>query len=94
MALKTAKAFIDLGLKDLGYVYFNIDDCWSLKNQNSTGYLVADPTKFPKGMDGRAKEIHSMGLKLGLYGDAGTLTCAGYPGSYSYEQKDADVLAE
>jgi alpha-galactosidase len=44
-------------------------------------------------MDGLAKEIHSMGLKLGLYGDAGTLTCAGYPGSYSYEQKDADTLA-
>jgi len=44
-------------------------------------------------MDGLAREIHSMGLKLGLYGDAGLLTCAGYPGSYSYEQKDADTIA-
>ena len=93
VALKTANAFIDLGLKDLGYIYVNIDDCWSLKNRNSTGHLVADPAKFPKGMDGLAKEIHAMGLKLGLYGDAGTLTCAGYPGSYQSEQKDADTLA-
>lgn len=93
MVLSTAKAFIDLGLKDLGYVYVNIDDCWSSKSRNSTGHLVADPKKFPKGMDGLGREIHSMGLKLGLYGDAGTLTCAGYPGSYGYEQKDADTLA-
>ena len=91
--MKTAKAFLDLGLKDLGYTHVNIDDCWSLKNRNSTGHLVADPAKFPKGIDGLAKEIHGMGLKLGLYGDAGTLTCAGYPGSYSYEQKDAETLA-
>lgn len=93
VVLQTAKAFVDLGLKDLGYVYVNIDDCWSNRQRNSTGYLVADPSKFPKGIDGLAKEIHSMGLKLGLYGDAGTLTCAGYPGSYGYEQKDADTIA-
>jgi len=92
VVLKTAKAFVDLGLKDLGYTYLNIDDCWSLKQRNSTGHLQADPAKFPNGMDGLAKEIHGMGLKLGLYGDAGTLTCAGYPGSYGSEQKDADTL--
>jgi alpha-galactosidase len=64
-----------------------------MKNRNSTGHLVADPAKFPKGIDGLAKEVHDMGLKLGLYGDAGTLTCAGYPGSYKHEQQDADTLA-
>ena len=93
VVLNTAKAFVDLGLKDLGYVYVNIDDCWSSKQRNSTGHLVADPTKFPKGIDGLAREIHAMGLKLGLYGDAGTMTCALYPGSYGSEQKDADTLA-
>ena len=92
--LKTAQAFIDLGLRDLGYTYLNIDDCWSMKNRNATGYLVPDPAKFPKGMDGLAKEVHGMGLKLGLYGDAGTLTCAGYPGSYKHEQQDAETLAQ
>ncbi|KAH8890710.1 glycoside hydrolase [Thozetella sp. PMI_491] len=93
VVLNTAKAFTELGLKDLGYIYVNIDDCWSMKQRNSTGHLVPDPTKFPRGIDGLAKEIHGMGLKLGLYGDAGTLTCAGYPGSYGSEQKDADTLA-
>ena len=44
-------------------------------------------------MDGLAKEVHDMGLKLGLYGDAGTLTCAGYPGSYSHEKQDAETIA-
>lgn len=91
--LNTAKAFEDLGLKALGYTYLNIDDCWSQKQRNSTGYLQADPAKFPKGIDGLAQEVHAMGLKLGLYGDAGTMTCAGYPGSYGNEQKDADTLA-
>lgn len=93
IVMKTAKSFIDLGLKDLGYIYINIDDCWSMKNRNSTGHLVADPQKFPKGIDGLARDIHGMGLKLGLYGDAGLLTCAGYPGSYTYEQQDADTIA-
>ncbi|KAH6850401.1 glycoside hydrolase superfamily [Chaetomium sp. MPI-CAGE-AT-0009] len=93
IVLNTAQAFIDLGLKDLGYEYVNIDDCWSTKQRNSTGHLVADPSKFPKGIDGLAREVHDMGLKLGLYGDAGTLTCALYPGSYGSEQKDADTIA-
>lgn len=91
--MNTAKAFVDLGLKDLGFAYLNIDDCWSVKQRNSTGHLVADPSKFPKGMDGLARDVHAMGLKLGLYGDAGTQTCSGFPGSYGNEQKDADTLA-
>ena len=93
VVMNTAKALVSLGLKDLGYVYINIDDCWSAKQRNSTGHLVADTYKFPKGMDGLARDVHDMGLKLGLYGDAGTQTCSGFPGSYSNEQKDADTLA-
>ena len=82
-----------MGLKDLGYIWVNIDDCWSLKQRNGSGHLVPDPAKFPKGMAALADEIHGMGLKLGLYGDAGTQTCGGYPGSRGSEQKDADTLA-
>ncbi|KAH6627708.1 glycoside hydrolase superfamily [Chaetomium tenue] len=93
VVLNTAQAFIDLGLKDLGYTYVNIDDCWSLGQRNSSGHLVADPAKFPQGIDGLARAVHAKGLKLGLYGDAGTLTCALYPGSYGSEQKDADTIA-
>ncbi|KAI1839902.1 hypothetical protein JX265_013659 [Neoarthrinium moseri] len=93
VALATAKAFVDRGLKDVGYTYVNIDDCWSAKSRNSSGYLVPDSSKFPKGMKELADQIHDLGLKLGLYGDAGTLTCGGYPGSQGYEQKDAQLLA-
>ncbi|KAI3321477.1 glycoside hydrolase family 27 protein [Xylariaceae sp. AK1471] len=93
VALNTAKAFVSLGLKDAGYVYVNIDDCWSSKSRNSSGYLVPDSSKFPNGIKAVADEIHGMGLKFGLYGDAGTLTCGGYPGSQGYEQKDASLLA-
>lgn len=39
------------------------------------------------------RDVHNLGLKLGLYGDAGTQTCSGFPGSYGNEQKDADTLA-
>ncbi|KAK8066061.1 hypothetical protein PG997_012808 [Apiospora hydei] len=92
-ALKTANLFVSLGLKDAGYQYVNIDDCWSTKNRNSSGYLVPDPAKFPKGMKALADEIHGMGLKFGLYGCAGTQTCAGYPGSWGHEKEDARALA-
>ncbi|KAJ3042207.1 hypothetical protein HDV00_007917 [Rhizophlyctis rosea] len=92
-ALQTAKNFQSLGLQRLGYQYIVIDDCWSLKSRNSSGYLVPDPSKFPNGIKGLADQIHSMGLKFGLYGCAGTKTCGGYPGSQGYETKDAQTMA-
>ncbi|KAK3897854.1 glycoside hydrolase superfamily [Staphylotrichum tortipilum] len=92
-ALSTANAFISLGLKDLGYTYINIDDCWSTLSRNSSGYLVPDPAKWPNGIKPVVDQIHSMGLKFGLYGCAGTKTCGGYPGSQGYEVKDAQTLA-
>jgi alpha-galactosidase len=92
-ALKTAHLFVSLGLKDLGYTYVNIDDCWSSKSRNASGYIVPDPSKWPNGMKDVADQIHNLGLKLGLYGCAGTMTCAGYPGSQGHETLDAELLA-
>lgn len=91
--MATAKAFESLGLKELGYTYVNIDDCWGTKERDSEGKLAADPVKWPNGIKAVADEIHSMGLKFGLYGCSGTETCAGYPGSKGYEDRDADTLA-
>jgi alpha-galactosidase len=54
---------------------------------------VPDPTKWPNGIAAIVNQIHGMGLKFGLYGDAGIETCAGHPGSQGYEQQDADLLA-
>jgi len=90
-----AEAFITLGLKDVGYEYINIDDCWPLMARDSaTGRMVPDPSKFPDGISGVASKVHGLGLKFGIYSDAGTTTCAGYPGSLGHEDVDAATWAE
>jgi alpha-galactosidase len=91
---QTADFFVSSGLKDLGYEYVNIDDCWSLMERDTNGRLAPDPVKFPSGIKGLADYVHSQGLKLGIYGDAGTKTCAGYPGSLGNEELDAASWAE
>ena len=91
---ETADVIVSAGLKDLGYEFVNIDDCWSLRERGPDGRLVADPVKFPSGIEGVADYVHSKGLKLGIYGDAGTRTCAGYPGSLGVEELDAQTWAD
>jgi hypothetical protein len=78
-----ADLIVSTGLKDLGYEYVNLDDCWA-RPQNSPqgsrdadGHLVPDPVRFPNGIDAVADYVHSKGLKLGIYSDAGTKTCNG-----------------
>lgn len=90
----TADIMVDKGLLDLGYEYLVIDDCWSLKERDESGRLVADPEKFPHGMKAVADYVHSKGLKFGMYSCAGNLTCAGYPGSFEHEFVDAQTFAE
>ncbi|PVI01550.1 glycoside hydrolase family 27 protein [Periconia macrospinosa] len=94
---KVGSLIVSLGLKDLGYNYVNIDDCWSNKTHqrdNSTGRIQPDYNKFPGGIKRLADDIHDLGLKLGIYSDAGTLTCAGYAGSLEHEVVDAATFAE
>ncbi|WP_345565975.1 NPCBM/NEW2 domain-containing protein [Nonomuraea rosea] len=91
---ETADIFVSSGLKDAGYQYVNIDDCWSARERGADGRLVPDPVKFPDGIKGVADYIHAKGLKLGIYGDAGTKTCAGYPGSLGHEEVDAQTWAD
>lgn len=89
-----ADVFVSEGYKEAGYEYIVIDDCWSLKERDQDGNLVADPAKFPSGMKALADYIHSKGLKFGMYSCVGTHTCAGYPGSFEHEFQDARLLAE
>lgn len=91
---ETADFFVSSGLKEAGYVQVNIDDCWSLHDRDGSGKLVPDPSKFPSGIRGLADYVHGLGLKLGIYGDAGTKTCAGYPGSLGNEKVDAQTWAD
>ncbi len=90
----TADMMVSSGLLDCGYNYLVIDDCWSLKERDKNGRLVADPEKFPNGMKAVADYVHSKGLKFGMYSCAGMLTCAGYPSSYEHEFVDAATFAE
>ena len=91
--ISTADALVSTGLRDLGYIYLNLDDCWSSKSRASNGSLIADPEKFPSGLFYLADYIHSKGLKFGIYGDAGILTCQKRPGSLWYEAIDANSFA-
>ena len=93
MIRETADAMVSTGLKDAGYEYLVIDDCWSEHGRDKDGRLVADHVKFPHGMKAVADYVHEKGLKFGMYSCAGTLTCACYPGSYEHEFIDAETFA-
>jgi alpha-galactosidase len=80
------------GLKDAGYQYVNIDDCWQGK-RDANGDIHPDPTRFPSGIKALADYVHGKGLKLGIYSDAGATTCGGRPGSRGHEYQDARTYA-
>ena len=91
---ETADALVSTGLKEYGYEYIVIDDCWSIRDRrDSNGDLLADPEKFPSGIKALADDVHSKGFKLGIYSDAAEQTCAGYPGSLGFEEQDAQLWA-
>ena len=83
-----ADAMVESGLRDAGYIYINIDDCWHGK-RDADGFIQVDAEKFPNGMKALADYVHAKGLKLGIYSDAGTETCGGMPGSLGHEYQDA-----
>jgi alpha-galactosidase len=84
---------VSLGLRDLGYNYFNLDDCWSLPSRDSNGHIQADPAKFPSGIAAFSAAIKSKNLKFGVFSTAGTKSCISGAGSLTYEQADASDFA-
>ena len=93
MVLEMADVMAEQGYRDAGYKYVVIDDCWSLRERDENGNLVADPEKFPHGMKYVADYVHAKGLKFGMYSCAGIRTCAGYPASFDHEFQDARTFA-
>ena len=89
---ETADAMVSSGMKAAGYQYVNIDDCWQ-GSRDAEGNIVADPARFPSGIKALADDIHSKGLKLGIYTDAGKLTCEERPGSLNHELQDMKTYA-
>jgi len=88
----TADAMVASGMRDAGYQYVVIDDCWH-GARDADGFITADPQRFPSGIKALADYVHSKGLKFGIYSDAGRLTCGGRPGSEGHEYQDALTYA-
>ena len=90
---EVADAMAANGMREAGYQYVTIDDCWQV-DRTTQGVIVADPVRFPAGMKAVADYVHGKGLKFGIYTDAGRKTCEGRPGSYGYEVMDARAYAQ
>jgi alpha-galactosidase len=96
---KMADAFVTSGMKDAGYQYVNLDDCW-MDGRDSSGKIKVSASKFPSGIAALADYVHGKGLKLGIYSTPNTKTCAGLYGGYTggvgslgYETNDAQTYA-
>ena len=78
-----ADAMVKTGLKDVGYQYINIDDgFW--EGRGKDGQLIINRKRFPNGMRAVADYIHKLGLKAGMYSDAGDNACGSQDGTRAY----------
>jgi alpha-galactosidase len=89
---QTADAMVASGLRDAGYAYVTLDDCWH-GERDEAGNIQPDPVRFPSGMKALGDYLHQRGLKFGIYSDAGAKTCGGRPGSQGHEFQDAAQYA-
>lgn len=86
-------AIVSTGMRELGYQYVVIDDCWSEHERDAEGRLVPAQALFPEGMKAVADYVHKQGLKFGMYATPTTITCCRHPGSYRHERQDAQAFA-
>lgn len=75
VVIDAAEALVRTGLRDAGYTYVVIDDCWQQPAREG-GALVPHREKFPSGVRDLADRLHGLELRLGLYLTPGRLTCA------------------
>lgn len=95
-----ADAMVSSGLKDAGYQYVNIDEGWWQGTRDASGNITIDTSEWPGGMQAIADYIHGLGLKAGIYTDAGKDGCGYYyptgrpaaPGSGSEGHYEQDFL--
>ncbi|KAM0667772.1 hypothetical protein MY8738_004739 [Beauveria namnaoensis] len=83
-----ATAMASNGMLKAGYNRLNLDDAWSTHDRAANGSMVADTTKFPKGLTWLASFIKEKGFIPGIYTDSGTLSCGRYPAAYNHEAID------
>ncbi|MET7422728.1 ricin-type beta-trefoil lectin domain protein [Dactylosporangium sp. NPDC005555] len=95
-----ADAIVSSGMRDLGYKYVVVDDCWMNSTRDAQGNLQANASRFPNGMKALGDYLHSRGLLFGIYQAPLDKTCAQYFGSYpgatgaqGHEAQDARQFA-
>ena len=100
---QAADIMVSSGMADVGYQYVNIDDCWANAEECSDPTRIGPargnngnilPNKHFPDMKALTDYIHSRGLRAGIYSSPGPKTCAGFTGSYQYEEQDARQFAE
>lgn len=100
LIMSQADALVSLGLDTCGYRYINIDDGY-FGPRDSEGQLTFNTLRFPGGMSPVVRHIHSLGLKAGIYSDAGLSTCGSFwdndsvgrgVGLYGNEQADCKLF--
>jgi hypothetical protein len=87
ITMQQARALAASGLQKSGYAYVNIDEGWWLGDRDAEGHFIIDPQKWPAiaagdkpgDMSNIVRYIHSLGLKAGIYTDAGKEGCSMYP---------------
>ena len=99
LIIRQADAMVQKGLKEVGYSYVNVDDGF-FGWRDERGVMQTHPERFPNGLKGVADHIHSLGLKAGIYSDAGSNTCGSIwdkdmngigSGLYGHEFQDATL---
>jgi len=82
---EVADAISANGMRDAGYQYVTIDDCWQVA-RTSQGVIVADSVRFPQGIKALADYVHGKGLKIGIYSSPGPRTCQQrFAGSWQHD---------
>jgi alpha-galactosidase len=90
---ETAEAMVETGMRDAGYRYVVIDDGWEGPRRDAEGDLVSDGDRFGTGIADLARRVHDLELRFGIYTDAGSTTCQGFPASLGSEARDARRFA-
>lgn len=100
LIMRQADAMIGTGLHAAGYDYVNIDDGY-FGGREADGTLFVHPDRFPGGLQKVVEHIHGLGLKAGIYSEAGINTCGSIydddergvgVGLYGHERQDADLF--
>ena len=101
LIMQQADAMVSLGLKKAGYSFINIDDGYFGGRDVKTGQLLVHPTRFSHGLKPVVEHIHKLGLKAGIYSDAGRNTCGSIydadtigvgVGLYGHDQQDCNYF--